>query len=234
MSKKEGVIRHCSLVLCQIITIATIVMVAAKGQYQRLPMAIATIFLLLIPLNAERLFRFKISLPMYLLTLFYAMGPMLGQCHNLYYTLSWWDKMLHALGGVMFALVGLFLYRRFVQSQPKGWIMGAVFALCFSMAISMLWEFCEFGMDCFFGMDMQQDTLLSGFHSYLLGTELGVTGSITDISQVLVNGQLLPGYIDIGLKDTMMDMLWETLGAVAVAVAHLIGRGKYSVWKVSY
>lgn len=229
MSKKERLVRSVALTLCQLFTVATIVMVVQRGQYNRLPMAVGTVFLLLIPMNAERLFHFKISLPVYLLTLFYAIGPMLGQCHNLYYSLCWWDKLLHTLGGVMFALVGLFLFQRF--SEKKNVVMAALFALCFSMAISVLWEFCEFGMDSFFGTDMQQDTLITGFHSYLLGNSLGVTGAVSGIEEVLVNGQPLPGYIDIGLHDTMLDMLLETLGAAAVSVLHLCCKGKYSVFK---
>lgn len=231
MSKKERIVRSVALILCQIFTIATIVMVAQRGQYNRLPMAIGTIFLLLIPINAERLFHFKIVLPVYLLTLFYAIGPMLGQCHNLYYCLCWWDKLLHALGGVMFALVGVFLFQRFGERTEKNTMMAALFALCFSMAVSVLWEFCEFGMDTFFGTDMQQDTIITGFHSYLLGDSPGVTDSITNIEEVLVNGQPLPGYIDIGLHDTMLDMLLETLGALAVSILHLFLKGKYSVFQ---
>lgn len=233
MSKKMHITRLISLILCEIFTLVTIVMVLAKGQYPRLPMAIATVFLLLIPLICEKIFHFQLSLPFYLLSLFYAIGPMLGQCHNLYYTLNWWDKMLHTLGGVMFALVGLFLFRRFAEKEHSQVLMAAVFALCFSMAISVLWEFFEFGADTFFGMDMQQDTIISGFHSYLLGSQTGVTGSISGITEVLVNGQALPGYIDIGLHDTMLDMLLETLGAVAVSVIHICSKGKYHVFKVS-
>lgn len=231
MSKQERIFRSIALILCQLFTVATIVMVVQRGQYNRLPMAVGTVFLLLIPMNAERFLHFKLSLPVYLLTLFYAIGPMLGQCHNLYYSLCWWDKLLHALGGVMFALVGLFLFQRF--SGKKNVVMAALFALCFSMAISVLWEFCEFGMDSFFGTDMQQDTLITGFHSYLLGDSLGVTGTVSGIEEVLVNGQPLPGYIDIGLHDTMLDMLLETLGAVAVSVIHICSKGKYHVFKAS-
>lgn len=233
MSKKERILRLSALILCEVFTLATIAMVIAQNQTPRLLMAGATLLLVLIPAFCEKAFRFKISLPIYLLTLFYAIGPMLGQCYELYYTLNWWDKLLHALGGVMFALVGLFLFHRFSEKDRKQVVMAAVFALCFSMAISVLWEFCEFAADTFFGMDMQQDTLITGFHSYLLGSETGVTGALEGISEVFVNGQALPGYIDIGLHDTMMDMLLETIGAAAVAVFHLVSKGKYSVFQAS-
>lgn len=233
MSKKEQIIRSVALVILELFAVMTIIGMIISRQYHRLPMAITTVFLLLIPLNAEQLFHFKISLSVYLLTLFYAVGPMIGQCYNLYYRLCWWDKMLHALGGVMFALVGLYLFQRFADNDGKKVVMAAVFALCFSIAVSVLWEFFEFGADTCLGMDMQQDTIISGFHSYLLGDDLGVTGSLENITDVVVNGSPLPGYIDVGLHDTMMDMLWETLGAVAVFAIHLCSKGKYSAFKAS-
>lgn len=226
MSKKSSVLSVVSLVVCELFTVATVAGMVAFERYHCLPMAVGTVFLLLLPLLCQRFLQIRLSLPLYLFMLFYAMGPMLGQCYQLYYRLNWWDKLLHALGGVMFALVGLYLFARGTEKNGKNPLMAAVFALCFSMAISMLWEFCEFGVDRFFGTDMQQDTLVSGFHSYLLGTEVGVTGSVEGITEVLVNGQALPGYIDIGLIDTMLDMLFETLGAVLVAVLHICTKGK--------
>lgn len=229
MSRKESVVQGISLIVCELFSFFTIVFIAGKGQYARLPIAVATLFLLLLPPVSQRIFHFQIRLPMYLVMLFYALGPMLGQCYNLYYDLNWWDKMLHALGGVMFALVGLLLFQSFIEDKKI--VMAAVFALCFSMAVSMLWEFCEFAADSFLGMDMQQDTIITGFHSYLLGAETGVTGSLDDITEVVVNGQMLPGYIDIGLHDTMWDMLLETLGAAAVAVFHVASQGKYSAFQ---
>lgn len=231
MSKKEHITRLSFLILSESFTLLTIGIVLYRGQYSRLPMAIGTLFLLLLPGLCEKMFHFKITLTIYLLTLFYALGPMLGQCHNLYYALSWWDKLLHTLGGVIFALVGLLLYQKLGGRGSSKILMGAIFALCFSMAISVLWEFCEFGTDLFFGTDMQQDRFITHIHSYLLGDQLGVTGSIESITQVTVNGQELAGYIDIGLYDTMLDMILETLGALAVALIHLLTRGKYQTMK---
>ena len=82
-------------------------------------------------------------------------------------------------------------------------------------------------MDRLFGMDMQRDTIVTSLHSYDLGGAAGVIGSIESINSVTVNGQALEGYLDIGLIDTMGDMMIETVGAVAYAVAYALDKGRH-------
>lgn len=230
MSRREKIIRIIGLTACEIFAFFTIIMLLANQQYDRLLLGIATPFMILGPLFVEQLFRCKMSLPVYLFGLFYALGPALGHCHNLYYTVPWWDKMLHISGGVMFAFFGLFLFEKFVDKDKKRVIMSAVFALCFSMAIAVLWEFCEFGADTFLGKDMQDDTVITHINSYLLDEGIGVAGSIENIEEVIINGTTLPvqGYIDIGLIDSMLDMLLETAGAIGVTVVYILRRGRFT------
>ena len=79
---------------------------------------------------------------------------------------------------------------------------------------------------------MQSDTLMTGLCSYLLGETVGATGSIENITSVAVNGQTLPGYIDIGLMDTMLDLLLETVGAVVTCLLMLPGKCRCPIiWK---
>lgn len=233
MTKKERIARLIGVLLCEAFTVITIIMMIVSKQYDRLLLAFATPLIILVPKALEWIFHCRINLPVYLFGLFYAIGPMLGQCHNLYYTVSWWDKMLHIMGGVMFAFLGLFLFEKYVGKDKRKTVMTAIFALCFSMAISVLWEFCEFGADTFLGMDMQDDTVVTHINSYLLDEGVGVAGSIENIKEIIVNGQVLPvkGYIDIGLTDTILDMLLETMGAVVVVIIYIVCKGKCAVFK---
>lgn len=228
MKETEKRIRLAGVILCQLLTVITVIRLLPTGDGNRLAMAFGTVLLILLPEVMERLFRCRLSLPVYLFGLVYAIGPMLGHCWDLYYAGIGWDKLLHAAGGVMFALIGLFLFD-FFSKEDRSVLLSAIFALCFSMALSVLWEFVEYGCDLLFHTDMQNDTLVTSIYSYLLGDGPGVAGSLEDISTVTVDGTLLPtgGYIDIGLIDTMQDMLVETLGAAVVSTVHLIGRGKH-------
>ena len=227
MHKNEKWIKLIGTILCEIFTVCTILMLLASGEPDRLLLAFATLLLAALPMLMEKLLHCRISLPVYIFALAYAVGPMLGHCWKLYYTVPVWDKLLHISGGVMFAILGAYVFDRLIKEKAYP-ATRTIFALCFSIAIAVLWEFCEFGADTFLGMDMQDDTVVYGLTSYLLGDAVGITGSITDIQSVVVNGTPLPvgGYIDIGLIDSMLDMLFETLGAIVTCVILWLDKGK--------
>ena len=226
MQKTEEWIKLGGTAVCEIFTVITIITLWAGGEPDRLALAFGTLLLVLLPMLLEKVFRCRVCLPVYIFALAYAIGPMLGHCWKLYYTVPVWDKLLHISGGVMFAILGAYFFDRMMKGH-KNPTATAVFALCFSMAIAMLWEFCEFGADRFLGMDMQDDTVIYGLTSYLLGDTLGVTGSIPNIQTVTVNGIVLPGYIDIGLIDSMLDMLLETIGAIVTCVLLWLDKGRH-------
>lgn len=226
MQKTEKWVKLGGTAVCEIFTVITIITLWAGGEPDRLALAFGTLLLVLLPMLLEKLFQCRICLPVYIFALAYAIGPMLGHCWKLYYTVPVWDKLLHISGGVMFAILGVYFFDLLTKSKDLP-VVRTIFALCFSMAIAVLWEFCEFGADTFLGMDMQDDTVVYGLTSYLLGDAVGITGSIENIQSVVVNGITLPGYIDIGLIDSMLDMLLETAGAIVTCVILWLDNGKH-------
>ena len=226
MQKTEKWVKLGGTAVCEIFTVITIITLWAGGEPDRLALAFGTLLLVLLPMLLEKLFQCRICLPVYIFALAYAIGPMLGHCWKLYYTVPVWDKLLHISGGVMFAILGVYFFDLLTKSKDLP-VVRTIFALCFSMAIAVLWEFCEFGADTFLSMDMQDDTVVYGLTSYLLGDAVGITGSIENIHSVVVNGITLPGYIDIGLIDSMLDMLLETAGAMVTCVILWLDKGKH-------
>ena len=132
--------------------------------------------------------------------------------------------MLHTLNGFLCAAIGFSLvdlcnrHERFSLSLSP--VFMAIVAFCFSMTIGVLWEFFECAMDQFFLLDMQKDTVISSISSVLLDPTgrqrpFAIHG-ITDLI-VVANGEQIPlglgGYLDIGLLDTMNDLLVNFIGA---------------------
>ncbi len=228
MKKNEKRVRGVFVLLGQLTALATIISLISSGDGERLLLAFATLLLVLVPEILERVFRCRIRTPLYIAGVLYALGPMMGHCWKFYYTIPFWDKLLHFFGGIVFAVIGFYLFMM-ISSNRSNHLAAALFAACFSISIAAVWEFIEYGADVFLGMDMQHDTVVPGITSFLLGTETGVTGSIKNINSVFVDSVPLPvnGYIDIGLHDTMLDMLLESLGALITAAILYADKGRH-------
>ena len=186
---------------------------------------------------AQKLFKFRTPLPVYIFALVYAFCPMLGHTYGLYYYVSWWDKMLHVAGGVVFALFGAYLPKAFLKTNDVPVWLCIVSGFMFSLGISVLWEYVEFFLDTFMGTDMQKDSLLTTVKSYLLQEELfHVKGELLTVDQVktifVINGEeyAINGYLDTGRMDTMLDMLVEGLGALVYSVVYLLDKGKHTAF----
>lgn len=232
MTQKEKTLRNILIILCELLTVVNVIRLILAGDFSRLLLALLTLFLILVPEGIERIFHCHISQPMYLISVLYAIGPMLGHCNDLYYLIPGWDKLLHITGGIMFVFLGIFVFSLLGGDQKK-WLLCCIFALFFSMALSVFWEFYEFGVDSLLGMDTQNDTIIHSINSHILNPEMGEIGGIAVIRDVSINGVPLElgGYLDIGLIDTMMDLLLETLGAIITTVILYLDKNKHPVFQ---
>ena len=166
---------------------------------------------------------FKIELPTTLeiiILVFIFSAEILGEIKSFYIVFPMWDTILHTLNGFLAAAIGFSLVDLLNQSERMEFKLSPLFmaivAFCFSMTIGVLWEFYELFMDQFMGLDMQKDTIIHSFHSVLLDpTKSNIPILVDNIKDVVVNGKSLGlgGYIDIGLLDTMEDLLVNFIGA---------------------
>ena len=134
--------------------------------------------------------------------------------------------MLHTINGFLAAAVGFSLVLLLNDNEKLTFDLSPFFlamvAFCFSMTIGVLWEFFEFGMDWFFHTDMQRDTVINAIYSASLDpTRTNKVVAVKEIHDVVINGESLGlgGYLDIGLIDTMKDLLVNFVGAVVFSVA---------------
>ena len=189
---------------------------------------LATAPFVALPLIMCILFRWKMNLFFYLLFSFYAFGPLLGAVYNFYYFTSWWDVLLHVLAGTVFAVVGAQLANVLNKNNNTSYVFAMLFGVLLSIVIAVLWEFFEYSCDTFFNSDMQADTIISVINTKINRTD-GITDVFSGITETLVNGQSLGinGYLDIGLIDTMHDMINETIGALVFVVYVFIDRDRH-------
>ncbi len=233
--KKNGTF-FVYFVLRFLVLVAT-VFSAFQRNYESMFLCILTLVLFLVPSFLEK--KLQINFPSVLekiILLFVFAAQILGEIQSYYTKIPWWDTMLHTLNGFLcaaigFALVDILNRNSKVRLKLSPFFL-AIVAFCFSMTVGVLWEFFEFGMDVFFQLDMQKDTIVYNIAS----VELDPTGSqipvqINDIEEVIINGQPLGlgGYLDIGLYDTMKDMIVNFIGAVIFSIIgyfYVKNRGK--------
>ena len=106
-----------------------------------------------------------------------------------------------------------------VKLNPKFLLIAS---FCFSMTIGVLWEFFEFGVDGLFDADMQKDTVIYKINSVKFDPNKENKVYTIDIDSVVINGEEWNGYLDIGLIDTMKDLIVNAIGAIAFSIIGFI------------
>lgn len=219
------------LIGCELFILITIIRMLASQlpsgeKLGNIMVCLMTAVLLVTPWVFEKTSRMNLPVLLKILFIFLIIGgPLLGKIYKFYYRFALWDKLLHTSSGFLFAVLGAMLPQLFdKENDSHSFALELACAMCFTLAIAVVWEFFEFAMDKLFGMDMQQDTVLHGINSYLLGSETGVLGSIENIESVTINGIDIDmaGYIDVGLIDTMVDMLVCTVGGILYCIVRAL------------
>ena len=212
-----------------------------NGNFQNAALCVLSLFLLILPFFLEK--KLKVEFPSMLeiiIFIFIFAAEILGEINNFYGAIPYWDTILHTLNvflcaGVGFSLV--YLLNEKSKSVQLSAVFVALVSFCFSMTIGVAWEFFEYGMDQIFHLDMQKDTIVDEIHSVLLDSEQSnQIVSIDKISKTLViskdgtNSSTIDGYLDIGLNDTMADLLVNCIGAFVYSVfgyLYIINHEKY-------
>ena len=212
-------------------TLVIVVLVTSiiQGNYENAGLAALSLVLFLMPAFFEE--RLKIEIPPLLegvIYLFIFAAEILGEVNHFYTAIPGWDTMLHTMNGFLCAAIGFAmvdLLNRHSENINLSPFYLTMTAFCFSMTIGVLWEFFEFFMDQTFSMDMQKDFIVRRISSVTLdptGAQIPVT--IDQIARTTIETAtgkeyiIQGGYLDIGIIDTMKDLLVNFLGAVVFSV----------------
>lgn len=228
-------------VVLRALVILMMILQIFNRNFENVFLCILTLALMIVPSFIQ--VNFKIELPTTLeiiILVFIFSAEILGEISSFYILFPMWDTILHTLNGFLAAAIGFSLVDLLNRSERVKFEMSpffvALIAFCFSMTIGVLWEFFEFGMDHFMGLDMQKDTILQSITSVALDpTKQNIPITIDGIQSVLINGEDLGlgGYLDIGLIDTMEDLFVNFIGALLFSFIGYFfiknrGKGKFA------
>lgn len=221
-----------SIIVYLILRILVLICLAIQiffGNIGNALLCIASLLLFTLPTFVSD--KFKIGIPGVLegiIYLFIFSSAILGEINNFYRIIPFWDTILHIINGFICAGVGFSLVDILNQKNKRlslSPIYIAIVAFCFSMTVGVLWEFGEYAVDNVFKADGQKDNIVKNVYSI----EINKNGKntpvvIENIKSTIIeteNGNVIMidgGYLDIGLNDTMKDLLVNFLGASVFSI----------------
>ncbi len=226
--------------ILRILVIISMLFQIVMGNFQNVFMCILSLILFTIPTIISE--KFKIGLPSLLeaiIYLFIFSSTILGEINNFYGIIPFWDTILHTLNGFLCAGIGFSLVDLLNQNSKKinlSPIYVVIVAFCFSMTIGVLWEFYEFTSDSIFKTDMQKDRIVQTISSVELnekGENIPIKVENIERTIIYTNNETIEienGYLDIGIIDTMKDLLVNFIGAVVFSIIgflYVTNREKY-------
>lgn len=197
-------------------------------------LCILTLILFLVPSVIEK--KVNVELPDTLhiiILLFIFAAEILGEINEYYLTIKYWDTILHTINGFLCAAIGFSLIDILNQKEfvyvTLSPIFVALVAFSFSMTIGIFWEFFEYEADNILKTDMQKDHIVSTISTINLDPNgknkpvvvKNITG--TTIHTVDKDGnekdiEIEEGYLDIGIHDTMEDLMVNFVGAFTFSI----------------
>lgn len=241
-NKKSSLLWYLTL---RALVIVIMILRFLRGDFANVFLCGLTLILFLIPFWINQ--KFKIEIPNALeiiILLFIFAAEILGEIQNFYGIFKHWDTILHTLNGFLCAAIGFSLIDILNNSEKFHIKLSPVFvalvAFCFSMTIGVLWEFFEFGADQILKYDMQKDRVVQDISTVKLEPEGKNKAMIIDnIDKTIIystqNGEskemvINGGYLDLGITDTMEDLIVNFIGAVVFSILgyfYIHNRDKY-------
>lgn len=238
---KSSIIVYFTL---RILVIICMILEFLRGDLNNAFLCLLSLILLLMPFILEK--KLKINFPNTLeiiIMLFIFSAEILGEINNFYQVIPHWDSILHTLNGFLAAGVGFSLFdllNKNVDSIKLSPFFLVLVSFCFSMTIGVLWEFFEFAADnSFLNTDMQKDRIVEKIQSVKINPEGKNTPVIIDnIEYTIIYSKeenkivenKIDGYLEIGLIDTMKDLVVNFIGALVFSIfgfLYVLNRDKY-------
>ena len=213
----------------RILVILTAIRCFFTQNYESLALCILSLALFLLPTFFEEMLKIEIptSFQIIIYCFIYA-AEILGEINKFYTAIPHWDTMLHTMNGFLCAAVGfsmIGILNRGSKNLNLSPFYLVMVGFCFSMTIGVIWEFIEFTADQLFYLDMQKDFIISDIGSVKLdATNSQIPVHLSNIAETIIvdtdgNETVIPGgYLDVGIIDTMKDLIVNFIGAIVFSV----------------
>jgi len=153
-------IRRTLLIILQLIMAVEVVVLLTKGEWLQAFLVCMIMTITIAPLLFSE--RMPVNIPPefnMLVIIFVFASLFLGEIRGFYLRFWWWDIALHTGSGLLLGIFGFLLVYVLNENSRINVYLNirfvALFAFLFAVAMGAMWEIFEFGMDQFFGTNMQ-------------------------------------------------------------------------------
>lgn len=230
-ARKKRKINLAIYFLLRVLVVICMIDQGLNGNWTNVALCVLTLLLFTLPTIITKNFHITLPEPLEIIVyLFIFSAEILGEIQNFYGIFANWDTMLHTLNGFLCAAIGFSLVDILNQNEEFHINMSPAFAalvaFSFSMTVGVIWEFGEYAVDRYFGKDMQKDKVVENFNSVKINEEKeNVPIKVENITKTEIYAKggeevitIENGYLDIGLNDTMKDLIVNFIGAFVFSV----------------
>ncbi len=217
--------------LLRVLVVLSMIGQGLNGNWNNVALCILTLILFTLPSLISNRFHIDLPEPLEIIVyLFIFSAEILGEIQNFYGIFEHWDTILHTLNGFLCAAIGFSLVDILNHNEEFHINMSPAFAalvaFSFSMTVGIMWEFAEYSADHYLKKDMQKDKIVTEFQSVKINPNgENIPIELEDITRTEIyadDGDTLividGGYLDIGINDTMKDLIVNFLGATIFSV----------------
>ena len=235
-ASKEPVWLLITFIVFELICLGTLCYSIYLNNFEFVCLSLTSAFFVFFPWCVQRWLHLEFTPGMKVMIFILAvLAASAGHVYKFYHLIPMYDKILHCYFGFIFAPFGFIIPLIADRSSEKKTHTAMCVLMAFTsvVTISVLWELIEFGVDTIFHMDLQRDYVLHRMTSYdLHGASEGTMYHVENITKTVIytaDGQAVEhagGYLDIGLFDSMLDLLVAVIGSGLFSLLYLIKNGK--------
>ena len=159
----------------QLILVGQAILSLIQNNWLTLFLSSGTLLLTFMPAIIRRNLKVYLPLEFDLITILFLFASLfLGEIRSYYERVWWWDMALHTVAGLLMGILGFtivyILNRERRPSLAMSPLFVALFSFTFAMTIGVVWEIFEFGIDSFFGLNMQKSGLVDTMSDLIVNT----------------------------------------------------------------
>lgn len=156
------------------------------------------------------------KLLIYIFLIFSLVG---GEVYYLYVRISYFDVIMHIFSSFIISGLVFYLIKYYKCNICNKLITLFVFSV--AMMTAAMWELTEFSIDRIFNVDMQKDTVINEINSVMLISDGRGVGHVM-VDKMRLGNSIFEGYLDIGLYDTMYDIVCAGIGSIILIIIYRI------------